>query len=202
MSKIMHESMDAFSDEALVRKAQGGNNEAFTELARRYQERIYHTIFRFTRNHGDTDDLTQETFMYAFKSLKGFRRKSSFFTWVYRIAVNHTLNFLKKKKQEQGREEFFENYSYGREAESEDSSPDVSSFNKELREKLEDAIESLPLSYKMSFVLVVFQGLTHNQAAKVLRCSENTVSWRMHKARKMLQAGLRPWLSGGGHEVP
>lgn len=194
--------MDAFSDEALVRKAQGGNNEAFTELARRYQERIYHTIFRFTRNHGDTDDLTQETFMYAFKSLKGFRRKSSFFTWVYRIAVNHTLNFLKKKKQEQGREEFFENYSYGRETESGDSSPDVSSFNKELREKLEDAIESLPLSYKMSFVLVVFQGLTHNQAAKVLRCSENTVSWRMHKARKMLQAGLRPWLSGGGHEVP
>ena len=66
----------------------------------------------------------------------------------------------------------------------------------ELAENLSSAIHSLPLLYKSSFILVVFQGMTHAQAAKVLSCSENTVSWRMHKARKMLQAKLKPYLEG------
>ncbi len=69
-------------------------------------------------------------------------------------------------------------------------------MKKELSGKLKEAIDSLLLNYKISFVLVVSQGLTHTQAARVLRCSENTVSWRMHKARKMLQQKLRPYLEG------
>lgn len=77
-------------------------------------------------------------------------------------------------------------------------SPEISSLTKELRQELDLAIESLPDPYKMSFVLVVFQGMSHNQASKVLGCSENTVSWRMFKARKILQSKLHPYLGGNG----
>ena len=73
-------------------------------------------------------------------------------------------------------------------------SPEKSSLRKELRQKLNQAIDSLPDSYKMSFVLVVIQGMSHNQASEVLGCSEKTISWRMFKARKMLQNRLLPYL--------
>ena len=76
-------------------------------------------------------------------------------------------------------------------------SPEKQSLRKELRHKLGEAIESLPLSYRASFVLVVIQGMTHHHASQVLGCSENTVSWRMFRARKMLQKKLLPYLEGG-----
>jgi len=186
--------MEDFADEVLVQEAKDGNLEAFAKLIERYQERIYHTIFGLTRNHCDTDDLAQETFMYAFKSLKDFKQRSSFYTWIYRISINLTLNSLKKKKREKGREDFVENYSYLKESHSSSPSPEDDSLKKELEEKLNEAINSLPLSYKTSFILVAFQGMTHSQAAQILSCTENTVSWRMHKARKMLQARLKPYL--------
>jgi RNA polymerase sigma-70 factor (ECF subfamily) len=75
-------------------------------------------------------------------------------------------------------------------------SPEKSSLRNELRQKLNLAIDSLPDPYKMSFILVMFQGMSHNQASKVLGCSENTISWRMFKVRKMLQKKLHPYLGG------
>lgn len=76
------------------------------------------------------------------------------------------------------------------------ASPERRSMTKELSEKLEEAVDSLPLLYRASFTLVVNQEMTHKQAARILGCSENTVSWRLHKARKMLQAKLKPYLEG------
>jgi RNA polymerase sigma factor (sigma-70 family) len=75
-------------------------------------------------------------------------------------------------------------------------SPEKKSLRKELQKKLNQAIDSLPDPYKMSFILVIFQGMSHSQASEVLRCSENTVSWRMFKARKMLRSKLLPYLGG------
>ena len=89
-------NMDDLSEDRLVRLSKQGDVEAFMALALRHQERIYNTILGLTKNHLDADDLTQETFMKAFKSLNGFKQDSSFFTWLYKIAVNLTLNFLKK----------------------------------------------------------------------------------------------------------
>lgn len=91
------------AEEALVRAAQNGSVQAFTELARLYQERIYHTIFGLTHNHADADDLTQDTFMTAYRGLKRFKHRSSFFTWLYRIAINLTFNHLKRMKRERGK---------------------------------------------------------------------------------------------------
>jgi RNA polymerase sigma-70 factor (ECF subfamily) len=179
------------SEDMLVEQAQNGDEEAYSELVKRYRERIYRTIYWYTKNHTDTDDLVQETFLQAFRAIKRFRQKSGFYTWMFRIAVNRSLNFLKKAKREKGKagyEEKMENVAAGI------HSPESVRATQELGERLNEAVDSLPLAYKSSFILVAFQGMTHGQAARVLRCSENTVSWRLHKARKILQAKLGPYL--------
>jgi RNA polymerase sigma-70 factor (ECF subfamily) len=194
MSKPMERDMGWPGDDRLVEQAKQGNVEAFAELARRFEKRIQRAILALTGNLQDADDLTQETFMQAYKTLKDFKQQASFFTWLYRIAINLTLNFLKRKKKERMKETLNENLPLELNSETLVDSPEQNSLEKELSEKLKEAIDSLPISYRASFVLVVFQGMTHGEAAQILRCSENTVSWRMHKARKMLQAKLKPYL--------
>ena len=192
----MNGNMADFADDHLVEQAKQGDVEAFAELVCRFQEKIYHTILSLTRNQQDAYDLAQETFMHAYKSLRNFKQSSTFYTWIYRIAVNLTLNFLKRRKRDEKREVHVEDYSLDVKSAASTLSPERCSMKKELSGKLKEAIDSLPLTYRASFVLVVSQGLTHTQVAKILRCSENTVSWRMHKARKMLQQKLRPYLEG------
>ena len=196
MSNRMKPLNNDATDKALVETAKKGDLDSYDELVRRYRERIYQTIFRFTRSHSDTDDLVQETFLRAFQELGRFRRKSTFYTWIYRIAVNLSLNFLKTRKREMAREEYDDRRVEA--AVTSFSSPEATSLARELSDKVNEAIEALPLNYRASFILVAFQGMSHAEAARVLRCAEKTVSWRMHKARKMLQAGLRPYLD----EVP
>ena len=154
-----------------------------------------------TRNHEDTDDLTQETFMYAYKALGHFKEQSSFYTWVYRIGVNLTLNHLKKKAREKGREDFEDSVAVLEKKEYAALSPEGDSLKREFREKLEQAIESLAPAYKAAFNLVVLQEMQHGRAAEILGVSENTVSWRMFKARKMLQRKLKPYLDEANHEM-
>lgn len=197
----MKGSMEDCSDGHLVTRAKQGDADAFAELARRCQEKIYFTILALTKNQQDASDLAQEAFMQAFKSLKSFKQRSSFTTWIYRIAVNLALNFLKRRKRESAQEFLDESQSSGKGTEDSSLSPEGRSLKKELAERMQSAIDSLPLAYRASFTLVVFQGMTHSQAARILGCSENTVSWRMHKARKILQARLKPYLEGGKNEM-
>ena len=82
----------------LVKRAKRGDLASYDELVRRYQERIYATVYHMTANHEDANDLAQEAFIKAFHALKSFKGGSSFYTWVYRIAVNKTINFLKQRK--------------------------------------------------------------------------------------------------------
>src|SRR4029079_1493678 len=85
-------------DTGLVRRACEGDLGAYDDLVRRYQERIYSTLYHMTANHEDANDLAQEAFIKAFQALRTFKGGSSFYTWVYRIAVNKTINFLKQRK--------------------------------------------------------------------------------------------------------
>src|SRR6266567_489962 len=89
---------DPQEEQQLVKRARTGDLEAYDELVGRYQERIYATVYHMTANHEDANDLAQETFIKAYHALKSFKGDSSFFTWVYRIAVNKTINFLKQRK--------------------------------------------------------------------------------------------------------
>src|SRR5450759_5612050 len=85
-------------EQELVKRARQGDLSAYDDLVRRYQERIYATLYHMTSNHEDANDLAQEAFIKAFQALKSFKGGSSFYTWLYRIAVNKTINFLKQRK--------------------------------------------------------------------------------------------------------
>ncbi|MCJ7581906.1 MAG: sigma-70 family RNA polymerase sigma factor [Candidatus Aminicenantes bacterium] len=194
--------MDDLSEAQLLQLAAQKNVDVFTELARRYQGRIYNLILGMTKNPCDADDLAQETFMMAFKSIRRFKQDSSFYTWLYRIAVNQTLNYFKKSKREKRKAEaVISDISREKSSQKTVSNPEKSSLKEELRDRIDAAIHSLPDPFKAAFFLVEYEEMSHKKAASVLKCSENTVSWRMHKARKMLQSKLGPYLKGESHEL-
>jgi len=193
----MRKRLDEPDDIQLVAEAKNGNLEAFGLLVERYQNRLYKIVRRFVPNHEDADDLIQETWMQAFRALSSFREEAGFYTWLYRIALNLTINFLRKQKKEKQRESY----------EVWEKGPEEISGKKlmaaeddpglyELKEKIEMAIKKLPLPYRSAFILVTQEGLNYRQVAKILGCSENTVAWRMFKARQKLQKELQPYLVG------
>lgn len=187
--------MEMDDESQLVRKAQEGNVEAFMILAKKYEQPVFRLLYRLTKNREDAADLTQETMLKAFRAIKEFKLKSSFNTWLHRIAVNLALNFIKKHQNQKSQMEYLDNLKNEEQEVPVFSSPEEVSISEEFRINLEKAIEELPLAYRTTFSLVVFQGMSHQEAARILGCSENTVSWRMHEARKMLKERLKPFLN-------
>ena len=186
--------MDEHPDARLVEEARQGGREAFAELVRRHERRVYGVAWRMAGNASDADDLAQEVFLTAWKAIGSFRSGSSFSTWLYRIAVNTSLTFLKKRGREKNRAPFDESLSVEGPARGLPPGPEGSSVLNELMSRIGEAVADLPAHFRATFALVADQGLSHADAARVLGCSENTVSWRMHKARKLLQARLKPFL--------
>jgi RNA polymerase sigma-70 factor (ECF subfamily) len=186
--------MDERPEDDLVEDARRGSREAFAGLVRLHERRVYGLVFRMVGNHADAADLAQEVFLTAWRSIASFKRGSSFYTWLYRIAVNASLTFLRKRRREKDRTEFDENMTGADTGKDALLSAEESCSRSELRARLNEAIDSLPGHFRASFALVVSQGLSHADAAAILGCSENTVSWRMHKVRKILQARLKPYL--------
>lgn len=179
----------------MILRAQAGDIEAFMVLASRYQQPVFRLAYRLTGNREDALDVAQETMLKAFEAIKNFKLKSSFHTWVHRIAFNLTLNFLKKNRSRKIHQESLDRFRNEEEKLENFSSPEQSSISEELRFNLEKAIQELPFAYRSAFSLVVFQGMSHSEAGKVLGCSGSTVSWRMHEARKMLKEKLKPFLN-------
>lgn len=146
--------MDELSEDQLLQLSQEGNVEAFAALAFRYHERIYNTVLGLTKNHLDADDLSQETFMRAFKSLKGFKRDSSFYTWLYKIALNLTINFVKKSERRRKKSDVL---LHGCEQTMNPSravpSPEDFALKLELRERVRQAMNELPIVYRAKYVL-------------------------------------------------
>lgn len=186
--------MDEHPEERLVDEARRGGREAFAELIRRHERQVYGIALRMAGNPADADDLAQEVFLTAWRSIGSFRSGSSFYTWLYRIAVNTSLTFLKKRTREKNRAPFDENLPVGAPSPGPVPGPEDASALNELTGRIAGAVAGLPAHFRSAFALVVDQGLSHAEAAKVLGCSENTVSWRMHKARRLLQSRLKPYL--------
>lgn len=189
---------DATEDPQLVKRAQGGHLEAYDELVRRYQERIYATIYHMTANHEDANDLAQETFIKAYQALKSFKGDSSFFTWVYRIAVNKTINFLKQRKNKPHMS--LNDLDFNAEHDPElvalvsDKTPrrDVNLI--ELQEKLNGAMQKLSEVHRLVVTLHDVQGLSHEDISKIMGCNTGTVRSRLFYARQQLQAYLSDYL--------
>jgi|LauGreDrversion4_2_1035121.scaffolds.fasta_scaffold37424_3 RNA polymerase sigma-70 factor (ECF subfamily) len=187
---------DESADRALVRLAQSGDLGAFDELVVRYQERIYALVYHMTSNHEDANDLAQEAFVKAWKALRNFKGDSSFYTWVYRIAVNHTLNHLKTRRS-RTQHVSLNDLDFNAEHD-----PDllqlISHKNprrdvnlRELGERLNEAILKLSDEHRTVVTLHDIQGMPHEEIAQILQCNPGTVRSRLFYARQQLQA----WLS-------
>src|SRR5881397_2414196 len=189
---------DAPEDQHLVKRAQGGDLEAYDELIRRYQERIYATIYHMTANHEDANDLAQEAFIKGFHALKSFKGGSSFYTWLYRIAVNKTINFLKqrKNKTQMSLDDLDFNVEHDPDlvALVSDKTPRRDISMSELQEKLNEAMQKLSESHRLVVTLHDVQGLSHEEIAKIMECNIGTVRSRLFYARQQMQGYLSDYL--------
>ncbi|HTR40200.1 MAG TPA: sigma-70 family RNA polymerase sigma factor [Pseudomonadales bacterium] len=185
-------------EKVLVDRAQRGDLQAYDELVKRYQERIYATVYHMTSNHEDANDLAQESFVKAFQALKSFKGGSSFYTWLYRIAVNKTINFLKQRKNRQHMSlndlDFNAEHDPDLVALISDKTPRREVGLTELQEKLNAALLKLSDSHRMAVVLHDVQGLSHEEIAKIMKCNIGTVRSRLFYARQQLQALLADYV--------
>lgn len=190
---------DSADDALLVRRAQAGDLDAYDQLVRRHQERVYATVYHMTANHEDAADLTQETLIKAHNALRGFKGDCSFFTWLYRIAVNRTLNFLKQRRN-RAMHLSLNDLDLNAEHDPDvvamvsEQTPRRSVDLTELQEKLNAALLKLSEVHRMVVVLHDIQGLPHEEIAAIMDCNPGTVRSRLFYARQQLQAYLSDYL--------
>ncbi len=178
-----------------------GDESALAPLIEKYKRMVYRLAVRITKNHADAEDVMQETFFKVYRSIRTFRRDAAFETWVYRIAVNEALNFVKRRKRRQERTiertadtEFAADM---RERAAQANDPHVHAEKAELRRYVTAAVNSLSLKHRTVVILHEFEGLTHAEIASILSCSEGTVRSRLHYARKKLRNLLKPYVDAG-----
>ncbi|HEV2390734.1 MAG TPA: sigma-70 family RNA polymerase sigma factor [Verrucomicrobiae bacterium] len=182
----------------LVKRARKGDLGAYDDLVRRYQERIYATVYHMTSNHEDANDLAQEAFIKAFHALKSFKGGSSFYTWVYRIAVNKTINFLKQRKNRA--QISLDDLDFNAEHDPDlmalisDKTPRREVNLIELQEKLNESMQKLSEPHRLVVTLHDVQGLSHEEIAEIMDCNIGTVRSRLFYARQQLQAYLSDYL--------
>ena len=185
-------------DETLVARARRGDAKAFDVLVGRYKERLYATVYHMTSNREDANDLVQDTFIKAYRSLRGFKGNASFYTWIYRIAVNRTINFLKRRRQRQ-------HFSLDDVDSNIQTDPDFVELMShdtprrqvglnELQQCLNEALQKLSEPHRAVVIMHDIQGMTHADIAKAMRCTEGTVRSRLFYARRYLQALLSDYL--------
>jgi RNA polymerase sigma-70 factor (ECF subfamily) len=185
-------------DLELVRRAQRDDIGSYDQLVSRYQERIYATVYHMTSNHEDANDLVQETFIKAYRALKTFKGDSSFYTWVYRIAVNKTINFLKQRKNRVHMS--LNDLDFNAEHDPDlislisDKNPRRDLNLAELQEKLNAGMQRLSEQHRMVVTLHDVQGLSHEEIGKIMDCNVGTVRSRLFYARQQLQAFLADYL--------
>jgi RNA polymerase sigma-70 factor (ECF subfamily) len=191
-------SINRAEEELIVRRAQKGDLAAYDELVRRYQERIYATIYHMTSNHEDANDLAQDTFIKAYQALKSFKGGSSFYTWIYRIAVNKTINFLKQRKNRTHMSlndlDFNAEHDPDMLALVSDKTPRREANLNELQEKLNEALMKLSEPHRLVVTLHDVQGLAHEEIAEIMECNIGTVRSRLFYARQQLQGYLSDYL--------
>ncbi len=181
-------------DHDLVRRAQEGDTQSFDELVIKYSRQLYSLIYNMTSDKEDTHDLMQEVFSKAYRSLRHFRGKSTFYTWIYSIATNMTLNFLKKRGRRKGvsldepdsgiqnDKSFVDN--------AHRSNPRRQSDIHELQEKLNEALQALSEEHRAVVTMFDIQGIPHAEISRIMGVSEGTVRSRLHYAHQQLQGYL------------
>ncbi len=191
--KSNHVFLQEHSDFELIDLAINGQHEAFDVLMRRYGNSIYALAYRILRNHEDAADICQDVFLKAYEALSSFRKKSSFHTWLYRIATNSCINFLRKYSA-QHHVEFATHYAV-KEADTLDTL-----YKIELQEVVNDAIEKLPEKQKATVMLRVCEGMSHREVSKILKCSVGTAKANYFHAIRNLRRFLKNYIVANEEE--
>ena len=189
---------EADVDAVVVQEVRAGNVAAFDQLVRKYRERIFSIIYNLTSNREDAADLTQDAFIKAFQSINRFGGQSSFFTWLYRIAVNTAHTHLRKNRlrtffsieqasEEEKTPEWLAQLAVEAGAEKE-------IYTRDLQQRLNEAFQKLSIKHRTVITLFEIDGLSHAQIAEVMDSSEGTVRSRLHYAKLQLQADLQDLL--------
>ncbi|MGA8479090.1 MAG: sigma-70 family RNA polymerase sigma factor [Chthoniobacterales bacterium] len=185
------EDPNLLDDEALVRRTQNGDTQAFDALWQKYSSRIYSLIYNMTSNHEDANDLLLEVFAKAYRSINGFRGRSSFYTWIHAIAVNMTINFVKKRGRRfqmslddldssvHNDKEFIELTA--------SNTPTREVDLSELQQRLNEAMMKLSLEHRTVVTMFDIQGMPHAEIARILGVPEATVRSRLFYAHRQLQ---------------
>lgn len=179
-------------DSYLVGKCLQGDGSAFAVIVDRYKRQIYSITYSMTRNHADADDLSQDTFVKAYENLRKFKQGTNFRSWLCRIAVNSSIDHLRRRKHFSG--EPLDDQVETLPDQNPDPQDNVES--RELMENITAAVDSLPKSQRTVVILREMQGLGLKEIAGILDCSESTVRWRLHYARKKLQKKLQSYVDG------
>lgn len=199
MNPALQEPLVEESEQALLNRSRQQDTNAYAELIRLYHGKIYGMIYNMTANREDAEDLAQDVFIKAYDSLPRFKGESSFYTWIYRIAINRTLNFLKKRSRKAAISLDDVDLAIERDpayvALSSKSNPAKDFTLTELREKLNIALLVLSDKHRAVIVMHDIQGMPHEEIAEVLGCSSGTVRSRIFYARQCLQRELGDYLS-------
>jgi len=182
-------------DGELVARAREGDTRAFDALILKYGDKLYGLVYHMTSNKEDTHDLLQDVFARAYHSLPKFKGRSSFYTWIYQIAVNMTLNFLKKRKRRTGLSLNEMDSAVHQDPALVDTThqanPEHQSSVNELQKRLNEAMQRLSEAHRTVVTLFDIQGLPHGEIARILKVSEGTVRSRLHYAHLQLQSHLQ-----------
>jgi len=198
MSSESANESSADADRGLVARAQQGDTAAFDQLVVKYSPRLYGMIYHMTSNKEDANDLMQDVFAKAFRSLSRFRGKSSFYTWIYAIGTNMTLNFLKKRKRRAAWS--LDDLDSG--IQNDDAMVDIAhsanprhqSDVNELQKRLNEAMQSLSDDHRAVVTMFDIQGIPHAEISKILKVSEGTVRSRLFYAHQQLQGYLEEFI--------
>ena len=190
---------DVSEDSKIIREILDGNPNAYRSLVERYQGRIYNVIFGMVRDREEAEELTQEAFVKAYRNLSNFRQEARFYTWLCRIAINLSIDFIRKRKRrptfsfdesigiKDGSGEIADSHNLG--------NPHEELQNKEIRKRIIETVEKLPEEQKRVLVLREIDGLSYREISEILGIPEGTVMSRLYYARKKLQAELQDLIS-------
>lgn len=186
-------------DRQLVEQVQRGNKRAFDLLVVKYQRRLARLLSRFIRDPAEVEDITQETFIKAYRALSSFRGDSAFYTWLYRIGVNTAKNFLVSQGRKLpatvngfGTEEA-ENFE-GADQLREMNTPESELMGKQVAQTVNQALEALPEELRTAITLREIEGLSYEEIADIMNCPIGTVRSRIFRAREAVAEKLRPLL--------
>lgn len=183
-------------EQEIIRLSQAGNGKAFGQLVERYKAKVFSLAYGLTRDRVTADDLAQEIFIKAYFVLPKFRFRSAFGTWLYRVALNHIRDYLRKSKHR--RRDIPLDGVLERKIATENRASEEEREEGRRRELVRAALRRLPEKHRGILMLRDIQGLSYEEIGRILKLSPGTVGSRLFRARKRLAAILS---KGGGHEL-